>query len=154
MNHGTITSTLSWYKILPLNGFNLIRANQKLHRRRKKSSSVFSNRHRSLKLFIRTTHWSLGIPVNSYYGIIERRRLVDPRLTELLKERYAMYHWGQNEYHNNSQILSPSIFGHKITGNLVITLNVLGPVIGSSSNKQETHLKKEHLIMLIGYFSR
>ena len=30
----TITDTQSWYKILPLNGFNLIRAKQKLLRRR------------------------------------------------------------------------------------------------------------------------
>ena len=34
-NVETITGTLSWYKILPLNGFNLIRAKQNLHMRRK-----------------------------------------------------------------------------------------------------------------------
>ena len=36
VNLETITGTLSWYKILPLSGFNLIRAKQNLHMRRKK----------------------------------------------------------------------------------------------------------------------
>ena len=35
-NPETITYTLSWCKILPVNGFNLIRAKQNLHMRRKK----------------------------------------------------------------------------------------------------------------------
>ena len=34
VNQKTITA-LSWYKILPLNGFNHIRAKQRLHKRRK-----------------------------------------------------------------------------------------------------------------------
>ena len=40
--------TLSWYKILPLNGFNLIRVKQKLHGRMGKSSIKFLER--SVKL--------------------------------------------------------------------------------------------------------
>ena len=38
VNPEAITGTLSWCKILSLNGFNLIRAKQNLHMRRKKSS--------------------------------------------------------------------------------------------------------------------
>ena len=41
VNPEAITGTLSGYKILPLNGFNLIRAKQNLHMRRKKSSVKF-----------------------------------------------------------------------------------------------------------------
>ena len=40
MNQETITGTLSWFKILPLSGFNLIRVKQRLHMRRKE---VFPN---------------------------------------------------------------------------------------------------------------
>ena len=40
VNPETITSALSWYKILPLNGFHLIRANQNLHMRRKKLINI------------------------------------------------------------------------------------------------------------------
>ena len=38
VNQETITGTLSWYKILLPNGFNLIRVKQNLHMRQKKSS--------------------------------------------------------------------------------------------------------------------
>ena len=41
VNHGTITGTLSLFKILPLSGYNLIRAKQRLHRRRKRSLRKF-----------------------------------------------------------------------------------------------------------------
>ena len=44
VNHGTITGTLSWFKILPLNGFNLIIAKQRLQRRRKRVYENSSNR--------------------------------------------------------------------------------------------------------------
>ena len=52
VNHESVTGTLSWYKILPLNGFNLIRAQQRLHRRRKRVCESFSSRHTSQKLFL------------------------------------------------------------------------------------------------------
>ena len=51
VNHGAITDTQSWYKILPLNGSSLIRV--KKHRRRKRVYESFSSRHKSRKLFIR-----------------------------------------------------------------------------------------------------
>ena len=41
VNRETITGTQSWYKILPLKEFNLIRAKQKLLMRRKKSLRKF-----------------------------------------------------------------------------------------------------------------
>ena len=43
VNLETITDTSSWYKILPLNGFNLIRAKQKLVRRRNRVYESFSS---------------------------------------------------------------------------------------------------------------
>ena len=79
VNHGTITGTLSWYKILPLNGFNLTRAKQKLLRRRKRVYETFSSRHISQELFTLTIHWSLANPVKNYHGIIELLHLIDPR---------------------------------------------------------------------------
>ena len=54
VNHGTITGTLSLFKILPLNGFNPIRAKQRLHRRRKRVKESSSSLHKSQKLFTRT----------------------------------------------------------------------------------------------------
>ena len=44
VNLETITDTLSWYKILPLKGFDLIRAKQKLLRRRKRVYESFWSR--------------------------------------------------------------------------------------------------------------
>ena len=41
MNPETIIGTLSWYKILPRNGFNLIRVKQRRHKRRRKSLRKF-----------------------------------------------------------------------------------------------------------------
>ena len=58
VNHGTIT-TLSLFKILPLNGFNPILAKQRLHKRRKRVCKNSWSHHTSQKLFIQTIHWSL-----------------------------------------------------------------------------------------------
>ena len=44
VNLETIIDTLSWYKILPLNGSNLIRAKQKTSRETEKSVQSFSSR--------------------------------------------------------------------------------------------------------------
>ena len=57
VNLETITATQSWYKILPLNGFNLIRAKQRLLRRRKRSYRSFSSRQKSQKSKTLTIHW-------------------------------------------------------------------------------------------------
>ena len=58
VNHGTIT-TLSLFKILPLNGFNPILAKQRLHKRRKRVCKNSWSHHTSQKLFVQTIHWSL-----------------------------------------------------------------------------------------------
>ena len=62
VNPETITGTLSWYKILPLNRFNLIRAKRKLLKKR--ACERFSSRRDGLKLTI-----SLAKPVKTYHGI-------------------------------------------------------------------------------------
>ena len=50
VNPRTITGTLSWYKILSLNGFNLIGVKPKLRKRHRKVYTSFLHRHRSQKL--------------------------------------------------------------------------------------------------------
>ena len=47
VNHGTMTSTLSLFKIMPLNGFNPIRAKQRLRRRRKRVCESSSSRRKN-----------------------------------------------------------------------------------------------------------
>ena len=59
VNHETIIGTLSLFKILPLNGFNPIRAKQKFLRRRKEAHESFSSRLESRKSFTLTTHRNL-----------------------------------------------------------------------------------------------
>ena len=76
-NHETITGTLSLFKILPLDGFNLIRAKERLHRRRKRVHESFSSRRTSQKLFFRTIHWNCENPVKIYHGVIERLHLIE-----------------------------------------------------------------------------
>ena len=50
VNHKTITGTLSLFRILPLNGFNPVRAKQKLLRRRKRVYESSSSRRKCQKL--------------------------------------------------------------------------------------------------------
>ena len=51
VNHGTITETLSWFKILLLNGSSLIRVKRRLHMRRKREVCENSwSRHTNEKL--------------------------------------------------------------------------------------------------------
>ena len=57
VNQETITGTQSWYKILPDNRFNLIRAKQR--------STL-------------TIRWKLANPVKNYHGIIAHQRFTDP----------------------------------------------------------------------------
>ena len=87
VNLGTITSTLSWYKILKLNGFNLIREQKTSQETEKRAYKSSWNRRGNQKLFTQTIHWSLANPVRNFHGIIELRHLIDPRQTVLLRER-------------------------------------------------------------------
>ena len=88
VNLETITDTQSGYKILPPNGFNLIRAKQRLYRRRKRVCKSFSSRQTSQTLLVETIHRSLGNLVKVYHGTIELQHLIDPRVMALLKEPY------------------------------------------------------------------
>ena len=67
--HGTITGTLLWYKILPLSGFNFIRAKQRLHMRRKEVCQNSWNRHTNQMSLKLTTRWNLDKHVKVYHGI-------------------------------------------------------------------------------------
>ena len=81
VNHGTITGALSWYKIWPLNGFNLIRAKQTLRRDGKVCVKVLGAVTQAKSYF------SDGIwQILCHHGIIEPQHLIDPRRMALLKE--------------------------------------------------------------------
>ena len=86
VNLEPITDTQSWYKIQPLNGYNLIRVKLDLHSRRKGVYESFSNRRRSPKSFILTIPWNLTKLVKTYPGIIVRQRLIVPRRMVLLRK--------------------------------------------------------------------
>ena len=60
MNHGTIADTLSWYKILLLNGFSLIRVKRRLHMIRREVCENSWSRHTNLKLFKTDNSMELG----------------------------------------------------------------------------------------------
>ena len=70
VNLGTITDTLSWYKISLLREYNIIRIKSKLHRRWSRVYERSWDRCRSQKLFTSTIHWDLPNPVKNYHGII------------------------------------------------------------------------------------
>ena len=67
---------------------NLIRAKQKLLRRRKRVHESFSSRYRSRQSVTMTIPQNLANPVKNYHGINEHPHLLDPRRKVLLKERY------------------------------------------------------------------
>ena len=77
VNPDTITGTLSWYTILQLNGFNLIRATQNLHMIRTKAYQNSWNRRKHRKLYTQTTRWNLGEHVRFYHGITAPQLLID-----------------------------------------------------------------------------
>ena len=84
VNQETITGTLSLFKVFPLNGFNPIRAKQRLHRRRKRVYESSSSRRKNQELF----HWNLETLAKIQHGIIELQHLVDPRQMASLKEPF------------------------------------------------------------------
>ena len=77
VNLETITDTLSWYKIQPLHGYNLVLVKRKLLRRRKGVYESFWSRGKSLK-FILPIPWNLANLVKTCYGIFVRQ----PRRSE------------------------------------------------------------------------
>ena len=89
VNLETIIDMLSWYKILLLDGFNLIGAKQELLIKRKVVYESFSSRRKSRKSFTLTIPWNLAKPVKHCDGIIELQLSIDLRRMVLLRERYA-----------------------------------------------------------------
>ena len=79
VNPETITGTLSWYKILPLSGFNHIRAKQNPHMRRGKVYQNSWSRRKHRKLYIQTTRWDVGKHKKIDHGITALKHLIDPR---------------------------------------------------------------------------
>ena len=84
VNPETITNTPSWYKIRPLNGFNLIRAKHYPYMRLEKSWSRRTDR----KFYTQTTRWNLGKHVKNYHGITALQHFIDPRQMASLKEPF------------------------------------------------------------------
>ena len=87
VNPGTITGTLSCYKISPLSGYSLIRVRTRIRRRWRRVYENFLSRHKGRKLFIRTIHYNLSNLVKNYHGFIERLHLIAQRQTELQNEQ-------------------------------------------------------------------
>ena len=87
VNHGTITGTLSLFKILPLNGFNPIRAKQRLHRTEKSSRKLLAPSQKPQVIYTQNA-LEFGKSFEDHHGIIELQHLIDPRQTALLKEQY------------------------------------------------------------------
>ena len=61
VNLETTTDTLSFFKILPLNGFNSIRAKQRLHRRLKRVHESFSEPSEKPKVIYTDNSLEFGI---------------------------------------------------------------------------------------------
>ena len=85
----TIIDTLSWYMTWQLSGSNLIRAKQKLLRRRKGVYKSCWSRRGNQKSFIVSIPWNFARLVKKYLGIIIRQRHTDRKQMGLLKEQYA-----------------------------------------------------------------
>ena len=77
VNLETIIGTLSWYKMHPLNGYNLIRAKRKLLRRRKGVYESFSGR-RNCRMLGKIDH-----------GFIVHLHSIDPRPLVFPRDRCA-----------------------------------------------------------------
>ena len=74
---------------LAINGFNLIGAEQKHLRRRKRVEESLSTHRKSRRSFKLIIPWNLANPVKICHGINELRHLVDLRRMVLRKEQCA-----------------------------------------------------------------
>ena len=88
VNPGTITDTLSWYKISPLNGYNLIRVKTKFARDGRESTKVSRAVTEAKSCVYEQIDWNLANPVKNDHGIIERLRIIAQKQTELQNELY------------------------------------------------------------------
>ena len=88
VNQETLTSTLSCYKKLPLNGFSLIRAKRILHMVRREVCQDSGSRRTKQKWVTPTTQWHLGKHVKIHHGITALRHFVDLRRMTSLKQPF------------------------------------------------------------------
>ena len=79
VNPGTITDTLSWYKIPTLSGYSVTCVKHKLRRRWRRVYESSWSRHKNRKLFIRTSHWNLA---NLFDELSWNRRTSTPHRSE------------------------------------------------------------------------
>ena len=84
VNQETITGTLSWYKILPLDGFSLIRVKRRRHMRQREVCQNSWSRRTNPKLFTPTTRWNLG----KHFNTSDPRQLSAILLQSGLDERW------------------------------------------------------------------
>ena len=71
-NLETITGMQSWYKIWPLSGYNLIRANKNLSGDVKEFTKVLEPSEKPKKSFPYAVLWNWANPVKNYHGTIEQ----------------------------------------------------------------------------------
>ena len=91
--------TLSWYKILPLNGFNLIRVKGSLHMRRKKKLVKIYRTVASTKSCVkRQLDGIWGKHVRFCHGNTALQHLIDPRRLASLKEPSDAQRKGRQQY--------------------------------------------------------
>ena len=84
VNQETITGTLSWYNILLLNGFNLIRAS----RETEKSLSKFLEPSHRPKVVYTDNSMEFGKACEVFHGITALQHLIDSRQMTSLKEPF------------------------------------------------------------------
>ena len=95
VNPETITDTLSWNKILPLNGLNLSRAKQRSSQETGRSLfKVLGTVAQTESCKNKQFDWSLANLVKIYDGIIELQHLIDPWQKAYLKEPYEEWKEG------------------------------------------------------------
>ena len=88
MNPGTITGTLSWYKILLLHEFNLIRAKRNPHMRRKKLIKIIGTVARTESRLYRQLDGIWENIVKIYHGITALQHLHRSETMASLKEPF------------------------------------------------------------------
>ena len=89
VNLETIIDTLAWYKIWRLNGFNLIRAKQKLLRKQKRAYQSASSGRGNQKSFTLTIPKNLAKLVKIFLETLYVNTVTVQKQMGLLRERYA-----------------------------------------------------------------
>ena len=138
LNPETITGPLSWYKILLLNGFNLIRAKQNPHVRRKKAYENSWSRRKHPKLYFQTTRWNYGKHAKICHGITARQHLIDPRRRASLKEASDAQRKVRQQYCKSQDWMKG---GGQILWNAIVICEM-----SKTSWQRRTHRTKDDLV--------